>query len=241
MIAMKKYGSFCPIAKAAEILTERWTLLVLRDMLQGSRQFTDLRRGVPLMSPTLLSKRLQTLEEAGLVARRASGAHWEYHPTPAAVELAAIIESIGHWGQRWARSHLTPDELDPGALMWFMHRHFALDLLPERGLVLYFEITGVKKLKQWWFLANRTNVELCWDDPHHDVDISVYADLLTLTQIFMGDLSLSQARALDKVEIHGAKDLIRSMSAWFPRSKFADDNPTPPIADGPAKRVQKLD
>jgi DNA-binding HxlR family transcriptional regulator len=236
---MKKYGSFCPIAKAAEILTERWTVLVLRDMLQGSRQFTGLRRGVPLMSPTLLSKRLQTLEEAGLITRKASGSHWEYHPTQAAVELAAIIESIGHWGQRWVRSPLTPDELDPGALMWFMHRHFVLDKLPASGLVLYVEITGVKKLNKWWFLASGSDVELCWDDPHHDIDISIFADLLTLTQIFMGDLTLSEARALERVEIHGAKHMVRGMADWFPRSKFADDNPLPAAA--PAKRLQKLD
>ena len=96
---MKGYGSFCPVAKAAEILTERWTLLVLRELLLGSCHFNHLRRGIPQMSPTLLSKRLQTLERAGLVSRR-SGAngHWEYHPTQAAEELGPIIDAVGHWG-----------------------------------------------------------------------------------------------------------------------------------------------
>jgi DNA-binding HxlR family transcriptional regulator len=115
---MKGYGSFCPVAKGAEILTERWTLLVLRELLLGSCHFNHLRRGIPQMSPTLLSKRLQTLEGAGLVSRKSGGnGHWEYHPTQAAEELGPIIEAVGHWGQRWARSRLIPDELDAGRLM----------------------------------------------------------------------------------------------------------------------------
>jgi len=123
---MKGYGSFCPVAKAAEILAERWTLLVLRDILVGSRHFNELRRGMPQISPTLLSKRLQTLEDAGIVVRLpgSAGHAWEYHPTRACQELRPLIESIGHWGQRWVRSKLTRDELDPGMLMWYIHRHF---------------------------------------------------------------------------------------------------------------------
>jgi DNA-binding HxlR family transcriptional regulator len=252
MEIVKKYGSFCPIAKAAEILTERWTLLVLRDMLQGSHTFTDLRRGIPQMSPTLLSRRLQTLEETGLVERRADvrGAHWEYHPTRAATELQPIILSIGHWGQRWARSQLTPEELNPGRLMWFMHRHFALDRLPCERIVLYVEISDARKFKRWWFLADRSKVELCWqDDPGYDVDISIFSDVLTLTQVFIGDLSLDKARSLNRLEVQGTRELVRTMPDWFPRSKFADDNPMPvaqvsqsDTRDRPsAKRVQKVD
>lgn len=248
---MKKYGSFCPIAKAAEILTERWTLLVLRDMLQGSHTFTDLRRGIPQMSPTLLSKRLQTLEETGLVERRqdVGGGHWEYHPTKAASELQPIILSIGHWGQRWVRSQLTPDELDPGRLMWFMHRHFAVDRLPCERVVLYVEISDARKLKRWWFLIDRSKVELCWDDPGYDVDISIFSDVLTLTQVFIGDLSLNRARSMNRLEVQGPKELVRSMPDWFPRSKFADANPmsvaqssqTYARGETVGKRVQKVD
>ena len=109
---MKGYGSFCPVAKAAEILTERWTPLVLRELLLGSHHFNQLRRGIPQMSPTLLSKRLQTLEEAGLVSRQSGdNGHWEYHPTQAAMEAWPIIDAMGYWGHKWARSQLTPGEL----------------------------------------------------------------------------------------------------------------------------------
>ena len=136
LLVMKSYGSFCPVAKAAEVLTERWTLLVLRDLLLGSRRFNDLRRGLPKMSPTLLSKRLQTLEEVGIIERRPTlnGHAWEYWPTQACEDLRPVIESIGHWGQHWVRSTLTRDELDPGALMWYIHRHFATEHLPPGEL-----------------------------------------------------------------------------------------------------------
>jgi DNA-binding HxlR family transcriptional regulator len=226
---MKSYASFCPIAKAAEILAERWTLLLLRDMLQGSRRFNDLRRGVPQMSPTLLSKRLQTLEQAGLIARKPGGGngHWEYYLTQGGEELGPVIEAIGHWGQNRVRSRLTPGELDPGVVMWAMHRHFDLTSMPPEGLVLYVEIIDARRLGRWWFIVKDGVVDLCWDDPGRDVDISLYATLLTLTQLYMGDLSLPLARKLGRVEIQGPKDLVRSMPAWFPRSKFADDNPLP--------------
>jgi DNA-binding HxlR family transcriptional regulator len=226
---MKRYGQFCPIAKAGEILTERWTLLVLRDLLYGSRRFNDLRRGVPLMSPTLLSTRLRTLEEAGLIVRKASDrrGHWEYHLTQAGEELRPIVDAIGHWGQTWARSKLTPDEIDPGRLMWTMHRHFILTNVPQDRLVLYIEITDAKRLPTWWFILTHDSADLCWDDPGGDVDVSLYADLLTLTQIYIGDLSLPRARKLGKIEVLGSKNIVGGISTWFPRSKFADDKLRP--------------
>lgn len=224
---MKGYAQFCPIAKAAEILAERWTLLVLRDLLYGSCRFNDLRRGVPLMSPTLLSQRLRTLEQAGLVARKAAhgNGHWEYHLTQAGEALRPIVDAIGHWGQTWARSTLPPDELDPGRLMWAMHRHFCFANLPPGRLVLNIEITDAKRLPAWWFIIRGDSADLCWDDPGCDADVSLHADLLTLTQIYIGDLSLMRARELGRLKVHGSKDVVSGMSSWFPRSKFADDNP----------------
>jgi DNA-binding HxlR family transcriptional regulator len=223
---MNGYGSFCPVAKAAEILTERWTLLVLRDLLLGSRHFNDLRRGVPRMSPTLLSKRLQTLEEAGIVTRKpGANGHWEYHPTEACEELRPVIEAIGHWGQRWVRSRLTRDELHPGALMWYIHRHCNTANLPAGRVVVYVEITDVKKMSRWWLVADNGTVDLCLEDPGHEVDIELFTDLLTLTQLYIGDLSLERARLTGKIKLYGPAELVRRMPSWFARSKFADDNP----------------
>ncbi|MEO6064685.1 MAG: helix-turn-helix domain-containing protein [Lysobacterales bacterium] len=225
---MKGYGSFCPIAKAAEILAERWTLLVLRDILVGSRRFNDLRRGVPQMSPTLLSKRLKTLEDAGIVVRLpGSDSHtWEYHPTSACHELRPVIESIGHWGQRWVRSTLTRDELDAGMLMWYIHRHFVKKHLPPRRIVVYIEITdAIKRLKHWWLVLEAQEVDLCLEDPGHEVDITVITDLLSLTQVYIGDLALEHARSTGRMKISGPRALTQSMPSWFARSRFADDNP----------------
>jgi len=133
---------------------------------------------------------------------------------------------VGHWGQRWARSRLIPDELDAGRLMWNMRRSFNMERMPPGGLVLYTEIIDAR-LRGWWFVVKDGEVDLCWDDPGFEVDISLYTSLLTLVKIFIGDLPLARARELGKIELHGPKDLIKGMSTWFPRSKYADDNPYP--------------
>jgi DNA-binding HxlR family transcriptional regulator len=112
---MKSYGQFCPVAKAAEILTERWTLVVLRELLCGSRRFNDLRRGVPLMSPTLLSKRLTFLVEAGVIERRRAqpGKGWEYVPTNAGQELRPLVEMLGVWVSVGFEASLHPTNSTP--------------------------------------------------------------------------------------------------------------------------------
>ena len=221
---MKGYGSFCPVAKAAEILTERWTPLVLRELLLGSHHFNQLRRGIPQMSPTLLSKRLQTLEEAGLISRQSGdNGHWEYHPTQAAREARPIIDAMGYWGHKWARSQLTPNELHAGRLMWNMRRSFDLKHIPC-DFVLYIEIADARQ-KRWWFVVKKEEADLCWNDPGFEVDISLYASLLTLVQIFIGDQPLLRACELGKIEIDGPSHLVKSMPAWFPRSKYAHEAP----------------
>jgi DNA-binding HxlR family transcriptional regulator len=224
VLVMKGYGSFCPVAKAAEILTERWTPLVLRELLLGSHHFNQLRRGIPQMSPTLLSKRLQTLEEAGLISRQSGdNGHWEYHPTQAAREARPIIDALGYWGHRWARSQLTPNELHAGRLMWNMRRSFGLKHIPC-DFVLSIEIADARP-KRWWFVVKKEDADLCWDDPGFEVDISLNTSMLTLVQIFIGELPLLRARELGKIEIDGPKHLVNSMRTWFPRSKYANEAP----------------
>jgi DNA-binding HxlR family transcriptional regulator/putative sterol carrier protein len=226
---VKGYGSFCPIAKAAEVLAERWNLLILRDILIGSRHFNEFRRSLPLMSPTLLAGRLRSLEEAGVIVRSPSsnGHGWEYRPTPACEELRPLIEMIGHWGQRWVRSELTRDELDPASLMWFVHRHMAVANLPARRVVIYVEFTDLKRLKQWWLVVEGGEVDLCVDDPGYEVDVTIYSDLLSMTQIYIGDLSVSRAISSGRIKVHGSRALTQGMPRWFARSRFADDNPRP--------------
>jgi DNA-binding HxlR family transcriptional regulator len=231
---MKKgYGTFCPVAKAAELLAERWTLLMLRDMLHGSRHFNDFRRSLPPMSPALIAKRLQTLVEHGVIERRPGGdaRHpWEYRLTVAGESLRPIVAAIGEWGQRWVRSELSADDLDPSALMWYVHRHFRPDAMPARRTVIHIDLVD-QKLRHWWLVLDGGKVELCMDDPGFDVDIELRADLLTMTQIYIGDLAFNDARARGKLRVHGPAGLTQDMHRWFARSKFADINPRPvPLA-----------
>ena len=205
---MKKYGSFCPIAKAAEILTERWTLLVLRDMLQGShtvhgsaaRHPTDVTDAVVQAAPNA----------RGDWPRRAAPRMWEVRTGTTTrlrprSEFGRLSWPIGHWGQRWVRSQLTPDELDPGRLMWFMHRHFAVDRLPCELSYSTLRSATSRSSSAGGSWPTAESVELCWDDPGYDVDISIFSDVLTLTQVFIGDLSLNRARSMDRLEVQGPK------------------------------------
>ncbi len=224
---MKSYGQFCPIAKAAEVISERWTILLLRDLMMGSCRFNDLRRGVPQMSPALLVKRLQTLSEHGLVVRRqpTGSQGWEYHITDAGRELQPLIELLGRWGQRWVRSKFTSDELDPGLLMWAIHRHFPRDYRPSRRIVVSIDITDVTRLAHWWVVVDKRGVDLCLDNPGYEVDIALCTKLATLTRIYLGDISFSNAIASGKLTATGARELIRTLPTWFARSKFADIPP----------------
>ena len=123
---MSAYGQFCPVAKAMELLDERWTLLVVRELLQGSAHFNDLRRGVPKMSPALLSKRLKSLTRAGLVERTEIGGRSTYSLTECGQELSGVVDALGAWGVRWI-GELGDDDLDPHLLMWDMQRHIPID------------------------------------------------------------------------------------------------------------------
>jgi DNA-binding HxlR family transcriptional regulator len=221
---MKSYGQFCPIAKAAEVITERWTILLLRDLLLGSHRFNDLRRGVPQMSPTLLVKRLQTLNDHGVINRVASadGHGWEYHITEAGKELQPLIELLGHWGQRWVRSQLSRDELDPGVLMWFIHRHFPHQKLPDRRVVMTIDITDGGRMRHWWLVVDRHGVDLCLEDPGYEVDVALTTNLVTLTRIYLGDMTFGAATQSGKLKVSGPRELTRALPTWFARSKFAD-------------------
>src|SRR3990172_1670046 len=148
---MKGYGQFCPVAKAAEVLGDRWTLLVVRELLCGSRHFNDLRRGVPLMSPSLLSQRLKQIERAGIIERepdRQNKQGMVYQLTAAGHELTPVVMMLGNWGKRWARSDLKREDLDPALLMWDMHRRLNTENLPTQRTVLQFEFRDVNTAKR---------------------------------------------------------------------------------------------
>jgi DNA-binding HxlR family transcriptional regulator len=232
---MKGYGQFCPIAKAAEIVAERWTPLVLRELVVGSTHFNDLRRGLPLMSSSLLSQRLKRLELEGVVERRPTpaGHGCEYHLTPAGRELEPLIMMMGDWGARWVRSRLAADDLDVSLLMWDMHRRVRPDQFPTRRVVVGFEFRDVPKARRyWWLVSEGSAVDLCVTDPGYEVDLFINSDLRTLTAVWVGDMRLAQAMESGRLEVHGPHQLRAKLGSWLGLSPFATvkDQRTPDSA-----------
>jgi DNA-binding HxlR family transcriptional regulator len=225
---MKGYGQFCPVAKAAEIFAERWTPLVLRELVCGSHRFSHLHRGVPLMSRTLLAQRLAQLEDAGIVrsAARTKGRGREYFLTPAGEELRPVIEELGEWGQRWARNQVSADDLDPGLLMWDIRRRVNTDRLPDRRVVVQFDFRAVPKTIRrpatFWLILEHENVDVCLKDPGYEIDLVVNADLAALTKAWMGDVRLADAMRTGLVRVEGPTALVRAFPGWLALSGFAD-------------------
>ena len=215
------------MAKAAEVFAERWTPLVLRELVCGSRRFSDLHRGVPLMSRTLLAQRLRQLEGAGIVrsAAKANGRGQEYFLTPAGEELRPLIDGLGEWGQRWARSEVNPGDLDPGLLMWDIHRRVNVERLPAHRVVVLFDFRGVPKawqtMRTFWLILQHADVDLCIKDPGYEVDLMVDADLAALTKVWLGDVRLADAMRSGLVRLAGPRRLVRAFPDWLALSGFA--------------------
>jgi len=223
---MKGYGQFCPIAKASEVLGERWTHLVIRELIVGSSTFNELRKGVPLMSPSLLSARLKSLEQAGIIDRIENGKGVSYALTEAGRELKPIIMQLGVWGHRWVRSQLNRDDLDPSLLIWDIHRNIDTESFPLNRTVLLFEFSDYdKKYRYFWLIVTDGEVDVCLKDPGHEVDLHILSDTKTLTGVWMGDLSLRKALQTKLISLHGSSSLKRDISNWLGRSYYADVKP----------------
>ena len=224
---MTAYGQFCPVALGAEIFAERWTPLVVRELLAGARRFTDIQRGVPRMSRNLLAQRLVSLQGAGIVERRApadGGRGHEYHLTEAGRELAAVVEALGAWGIRWASKDLTDEHLDPDFLMWAIRRLVRVDALPERRVVVHFRFrrgARVDAARQYWLVLDRPNVDVCLFDPGHDVDVELLGEVDALARLCLGQLTLAQAVKAGRVELAGAPRHRRGLFDWLGVTHFA--------------------
>lgn len=215
------YGQFCPVAKAMELLDERWTLLVVRELMMGSRHFNALRRGVPRMSPALLSKRLHTLIRAGVVERYREGNRMTYHLTPAGRELAPIVEAIGRWGTRWI-PELGDEDLDPHLLMWDVHRNIDLEAVPDGRTSLRFSFTDVEPdARDWWIVISTDGVDVCDDDPGFPVRVTVETTLRALTLLWRGDLPWAAALRSGEIVLHGEPTARRALPRWLKLSSLA--------------------
>jgi len=221
---MSTYGQFCPVALASEILTRRWTPLVVRELLCGSKRFNEIRRGVPRMSPSLLSKRLDELESAGILTRDSvDGSDWdEYHLTQAGRELLPIIQGLGRWGKRWITGDFTDDQLDVELLMWDLRRRIVIERVPRERTVVLFEFSDMpEERRHFWLVVDRAEVDLCVKDPGHNVDLTVRADLPIMTGIWMGNIRYAEALRRKEIRLRGPTDLRRSFPNWLGLSLFA--------------------
>jgi DNA-binding HxlR family transcriptional regulator len=217
------YGQFCPVAKAAEIVAERWTLLVMRELLMGSRRFNQLRKGVPVMSPSLLSKRLVQLQDAGVIERRETQTGPEYHPTESGLALKPIIVALGFWGHRFVQHHIDAEDLDPALLMWDVRRGVDKQAMgSSKRTVIRFELAKVEPEKRrWWLVFDRGDVDLCLTDPGYGVDLTVSAPLRDLTEVWIGHTELRTALRSGSIQLDGSSALILSFADWFGLSIFA--------------------
>lgn len=215
------YHQFCPVSKAMELLDERWTMLVVRELVSGSEHFNELRRGLPRMSPTLLSRRLHELVRAGVVDRQVEGNDVRYVLTQAGHELRPVVEALGAWGTRWI-GELGDGDLDPKLLMWDMHRHIDKDAIPDGRTVVQFRFPDAPSdARDWWLVITRGEVDVCDVDPGHAVAVTVTANLRSMVNLWRGDLSWSNALRTGAVEVHGPEGLRRAVPGWFTLSGFA--------------------
>lgn len=232
---MRSYNQFCPIAKAAEIFCERWTALIIRELAFGGVRFSQLQRGVPLASPTLLSTRLKQLEKEGIVERRKlpSGKSWIYHLTAAGAEFVPIVMSLGVWGQRWSRRDLDEHEIDLGLLLWALEKGANAASFGPGRVVVEFEITDQPDHKRrWWYLNEDGDCELCVTPPAPEADVHVISTLPDLIRVWRGDISYNKAIDERRLEVHGPTRLCKAFRKWLGIPDLAKIRPA---RSGPAR------
>jgi DNA-binding HxlR family transcriptional regulator len=204
-----------------ELLDERWTMLVVRELLLGSRHFNDLRRGVPKMSPALLSKRLKSLARAGVVERDEVEGRTTYSLTPCGQELAEVVGALGAWGTRWI-GELGEDDLDPHLLMWDMKRTIAVAAWPRVRTTVAIRLDGVApRASRWWLVVAEGEADVCDFDPGHDVAGTVETSLRTLTNIWRGDVGWAHALLDGSVAVSGPADVRRAIPSWIGQGNSA--------------------
>lgn len=220
---MKSYNQYCPIAEAAEVLGDRWTIMIIREFITGSHRFSEFVRGLPGISRSLLMRRLRQLEREGLIERHATSAErrTEYRLTPAGEELKGAIRHLGEWGARWALAEPKPGTLDAPLLLWWMHRRINLDLLPPRRIVVQFDFHGKRK-QTLWLVLQQTEASVCLEHPGFEVDLLVSADIAVFYRVWMGKITFAEATDEGSIEVEGPPTLVRAFPRWLQLSHFAN-------------------
>jgi DNA-binding HxlR family transcriptional regulator len=217
-----EYGQYCPVARAAEILADRWTPLIVRELLAGIRHFNELERGLPGISRSLLVDRLRRLEDATILERHVAGhQHVEYRLTDAGQALQQIIDALGGWGAQWAFGEPRPTELDPLVLLWWMRRRVNTERLPRRRVVLQFEFRGAHR-GTYWLILRPDDVSVCLQHPRFPMDLVVRADIAAFYQVWLGRLAYTTAVEQRRLSLEGAPGLVRAFPGWFAWSPMRD-------------------
>jgi len=223
----RSYGSFCPVAQASEVLAQRWVPLILREIMVGYHRFNEIRHALPLISPSVLSQRLKSLEDDGVIRRRREKEGLSYHLTPAGEELRPIVDAMGQWARNWVTRDYHSYELDPAVLMWSLRRHVAVEAFPSGRTVVHVELEGEpRRRRYWWFVVQRgeeDDVDVCLSDPGHPVSVTAAATLRTLVGVLMGDTPWADALKRGLLRVEGDRALARRFESlfWFregPRS-----------------------
>jgi len=227
------YGQFCPIAKATEILGEKWTILIIRELLMGASRFNELQRGLGDISPALLTSRLKSLEAQGMIARRRLPGQkgFEYHPTESCKALLPVLVSLGEWGLTWARNNLIDADFDVEFLMLYLERSIDTTKMIGDQSVIRFKFTDLKEQADWWVVINGSQVDLCLKDPGRDVDVYFTCAVRTMHDVWMGDRTYAEAVQSGDLIIQGEPALTRNVKAWL-RSSIFGDSPRAPLPQG---------
>src|SRR5438270_12056721 len=216
------YAQFCPVSRGAEIFAERWTPLILRELLNGSHRFSEIQLGLPRISRNLLTQRLVSLAGAGIIERRPAvqGRGFAYYLTPAGEELRPVVETLGAWGYRWGGTDLPSKELNPVLLMWFIRRRVQVTALRRGRTVIRFDFRRPRR--SFWLRIEPPVVDLCFTDEGFDVELAVDADVASLTAVWLVRQRLAEAIAAGSIRLEGDDDARPLFSRWFGLSPFAD-------------------
>jgi DNA-binding HxlR family transcriptional regulator len=216
---MSGYGQFCPVARASEVFAERWTPLIVREIMSDRHHFNEILRGLHGLSPTLLGERLRRLERHDIVETRPNpdGRGSTYYLTESGRQLAEVVRALGVWGQRWME--LGREHLDPDFLMWAIYSHLVEDALPAKRQVVRFDFPAIRR--SYWLVLRRPDPDICYTDPGFGDDVVVRAEVEALVRVYLGEIDLRAARASGQVEVEGRREAAAALPRWFPRSGFA--------------------
>ena len=219
-----EYGQFCPVAKATEVLGEKWTILVIRELLMGGTRFNELQRGLSMISPTILTKRLNALADQGLVVKKKIPGQkgYEYFPTQSCKELLPVIKGLGDWGMRWTLGNLKETDYDVQLLMLYLQRSILVDKLVGKETVIRFKFTDINDAPDWWLIAADTKVDVCTKDPFKDVDVYLTSSIRTFVDIWMGQLPYKKAVRESQIKVIGPTAMTNNIFSWMDMSMFAD-------------------